>query len=129
MQKKVIWSGLIALLLIIIIVVFSLLTGNKNYQPVQACDPYADLNSAITSNEIKSCDCLKNVSEREQCRVNISNAAFYSKALREINSELCANITTQVMKETCVSNTKAKAAFANPYKEMNLKATSTNKIK
>ncbi len=128
MQKKVLWSGLIALLLIIIIVVFSLLNQNKEKQIVLPCNPYADLNSVPVGGQIKSCDCLKDISEREQCRTGISDGALYNKAMVEINPDICEGITSLSMRQACISNSKAKAAFARKPLKIDLTAT-TSQIK
>jgi hypothetical protein len=127
MQKKVLWSILIALVLVIVVALFFLIK-DKNNQTIQTCNPYSDLNSISVDDQITSCDCLKNTLERDQCRVSISNATLYAKALKDVNTDICLNITSLEVKDACLVNTKAMAKFMNPYQKTDLIATSSNKV-
>ena len=120
MQKKVLWSSLIILCLILATLFFASL--NKKTPP-PLCEPLLNIAGLSKTGDVKSCDCLVGAEKIKQCQNTISNATTYTNALRQSNLSACDNILDVGMKEACISITKAELEFV----KQNVKALTTNK--
>jgi hypothetical protein len=120
MQKKVLWSSLVILCLILIVVAFSFLF-KKN--PTSLCEPYLNISEISKTGNLKSCDCLKDAVQIKECQNTISNAATYTDALSQSNLSACNKIIDLGMKEACINITKAELDFV----KQNVNALTTNK--
>ena len=120
MQKKVLWSSVIILILILIALFFVL---RPKKTPAPLCEPYLNIAGISKTGDTKSCDCLEGAEQIKQCQAKISNTTTYTDALSQSNLSACDNILDVGMKEACISITKAEQEFV----KQNVKANNTNK--
>jgi hypothetical protein len=126
MQKKVLWSSLVVLCLVIIALAFVFWPRNienVNNPSNQACNPYLDISTIVKTGDLKSCDCLTDVAQKSLCQNNISNATSYTSAIEQADLSQCNKIGDPGMKAACINITQGRIDFTNK----NLNASSTNK--
>ena len=114
MQKKVLWSSIIVLGLILIAVafVFWLKANNlttetqkvestlNNTVGVKDCSLYKDVSSVVVKGDMKGCDCLADTS-KVACRQAVSDNLFYVQAFSQSNPALCEKISAADIKAGC----------------------------
>jgi hypothetical protein len=124
MQKKVLWSSLIILVLILTGLFFAFLPKKT---PPPLCEPFLNIAEISKTGDIKSCDCLVDQTKIKQCQSAISNATSYTNALNQNSLTACNNISDIGMKEACISITKAELDFIKQNEAKKVTASTTNK--
>jgi hypothetical protein len=122
MQRKVLASSLVILCLVLVLLVYAFWPKGTNNLSDQNCRPYLDISSIVKTGDLKSCDCLAEVSQKSLCQNNISNATNYTEAIQQSDLSQCNNIADVGMKTACINITQGKIDFA---KQSVLKATSS----
>jgi len=139
MKNKVLLYSIVVMCLILLILASVLLLKSKKNASVLTdeassnnpatlnCNPYTDIIAAAKTGDLSGCNCLTDVTQKGICLGNLSDAAIYTKALKESNLSLCSNISLIGMKDACLRIVNQKISFAN--QSGSLPATTTNKIK
>lgn len=113
MQKKVLWSSIIVLVIILSSVFF--ITNYKKEVPVVdeaiSCEPYLNIADASKTGSLRDCDCLTDNNQKMECQNKITQAATYTKALQQNDLNACNTINDVGMREACISITKAELEF------------------
>ena len=106
MNKKILFSGLVLLILILILVGVSFLKNNDDKSK-----PYLNIEEIVKTGDTKSCSCFSDISRKNQCLTRISDATIFSKAVRESNLLLCEKVSLAEMKDSCLKIVQGKINF------------------
>ena len=143
MSKKIFWSVIIILVLIVATLFFVFWPKsevinpspavNIAFPPAKICDPYSNLDTIVKTGDVKSCVCLTGTKQKSQCQSSIENATAYTKAITQSSAVACDKITAPEMKTACVNIVKSRStAELQAQKDRNqalLVATTSSPIK
>ena len=100
MNKKVLWSIIVVLCLIIVLAILFFVQRNKK---IAYCTSDIDLKSIVETGDVGRCDCFVDQVKKTQCQESITNASSYVQALQQSDTSSCANIKLPAMKAACLN--------------------------
>jgi len=128
-MKKILYSIGIVVIFLVVIAVIKFLPEKEmgiatpDIRAEEKCNPYSNIEEAVLTGDLKSCDCLKKELEKNKCITTINDATFYTTSLKQLNISLCDKISQIEMRKACLVVVKSKIDFA----QNNLATTSSDK--
>jgi hypothetical protein len=76
-----------------------------------SCESFTNQALVFDNGDVDNCECLENEIQIAKCQADLGNRDLYDQALVETNIEICENINTADMKNSCLKIVQSKIDY------------------